>query len=120
MRVENPGKNYRRIMVPVLLISLIASLSIIIVIANHLSERKEATSARGVWRYASVDADRVNGILYNIIHGYGYAPPCTPIPVRQFPSFGYTSTYAWTRQHIQVYINGQWVDDLPDIYVDVP
>ncbi|MEM2940184.1 MAG: hypothetical protein QW304_01315 [Thermoproteota archaeon] len=122
MRVENPDKNYRRrIMVTVLLISIIFSLSVIIVIAVHLSERKEATSARGVWRYASVSADRgADGKLYNIYHGYGYAPPCTPMPVQQLPSYNHTSTYAWTRQRIKVYINNQWVDDPPELYVDIP
>jgi len=124
MRVETPDNNYRgRMILTLLLISTIASLSIICVIAadKYLRERDEKTSSRGVWRFAEVSAyQRPDGTLYNFYHGYGYVPPCTPMPVRHFPSYGHTSTKAWTRESIQVYINGQWVPDPPDAFADVP
>ncbi|MEM2941177.1 MAG: hypothetical protein QW304_06480 [Thermoproteota archaeon] len=112
MRVENPDKNYRRRMFLTLLLISIITVFTIGVLA--ISDYKQATSLRGVWRYAYVSADVVNGqLVVPAYHGGGAVPPCTPLQIRWWLVPKDDPKEAWTQTYVQVYIGGNWIDDPP-------
>jgi len=113
MRVETPDNNYRRMILTLLLINIIA---VFIISVLALSDYQQATSSRGVWRYAYVSADVVNGkLVVPAYHGGGAVPPCTPLQIRWWLAPRDTPTEAWTQIYVQVYINGAWEWDPPHV-----